>query len=333
MKNWKPVRKFFQKSPTLVFMNAINKRLEIQKDRAWDIEKDLPWFLGCDVRCDLVPIDENFALLPGITARERLVLGQGIGILAAKAISEHERVLNLLKDKCWARTLGEGEASSDLFEMGEQFFTEEAKHSQAFARYVEKFAHAHHVSVDELNAYLPQYDENSFITSLYKLDAQLGGKALWWTVAATEEESIELYKSLHAKKDHIDPLFYTLNRLHFEEEVRHSSYAYDILKLKPRSFFAGLLQRSDFLFSRVLQAAWLFKQLRRFRGISALGHHDPFFAELGAILDKMNSQPLFRQMVCLYKHTEHISLMLNPQKHKKIKKALLLHNVLNLGDL
>ena len=97
-------------------------------------------------------------------------------------------------------------------------------------RFLSIFAKETNVSVSELQSLLPVLDKSK-IESLFRVNGVVGGQALWWVVAAVEEESIMVYRHLHKFKKDLDPLYYELHRKHFEEETRHAAYAFLMLDL------------------------------------------------------------------------------------------------------
>lgn len=309
--------------------SSILRKYQVQVQHQWDLEADLPWQDGIAAGMDLLPVEEDFGLLK-LNPSQQKCLSLALGIIAASAISEHERILCELKDSCWERLVSKKKYPFAMKHLGEQFFSEEKKHSQAFGKYLSLFASAHNVSLEELKACLPAYDSR-FLISLYKLDARLGGKALWWTVAATEEESIELFKLMANKEASTDPLFYKLNRLHFEEEVRHSSYAFEMLKSDDKTSWPGRkYQQASFMLAKTLQTIWIFQQLHQFKKIKNLRQRHPFFEEISQLVEEIETISSGHKIKALFTKTSYISMMLNPQKHKRIQQEIKRQKAFNL---
>jgi predicted metal-dependent hydrolase len=205
-----------------------------------------------------------------------------------------------------------------------QFFLEEAIHASAFQRYLDMAATELNLTKAELASFLPKYKRNSLPGILYALEARLGGKAIWWTVAATEEESIRLFQKIASHKKTTDPLFFELNRLHFLEESRHSSFSYKMLK----SHSSSPVKKFSYVTSRILQTIWLYHELKQFRKVKQFAYRHPILFKISRLVEKVEALT-FREKIRLFMHEiSYTKMMTRPEEHPRLKKALERENVI-----
>jgi len=280
---------------------------------------DLPWHHGVDLSAQLLPVDAAMVERLQLSEEEKLTTSWALGLLAASAISAHEKILYGLKD-VWLKA-----RAKELWnETAEKFFAEEAEHCKAYSRYIDMSASAFNLTTEELRSFLPEYRTNSFITWLYRIESALGGQAVWWTVAITEEESIHLFRRIARSQD-TDPLYYEINRLHFQEEVRHSSFSYKMLSLA-----APFVSRLSYRVSRVLQVYWLIQQLRRMRRVTRFSARHPMlrtWSDIVKRIDRLSPKEKF-QLIC--RDTSYLVMMLNPRRHPRIQRQLKAQGPLSL---
>lgn len=276
-----------------------------------DFETGIPWSRGVDLTKDLLPVDSEGAFLSGLSAEERRAVSWALGLLAASAIKEHERVLNQLRKVACPHATPESR----------KFFLEEAIHSKAFERFLSLSAEALNLTLAELSDFLPQYDRRSLPGMLHALEAKLSGNAIWWTVATTEEESIKLYQKLLPQRGSTDPVFFQLNRLHFLEEARHSSFSYEMIRMKARGI-SRVFRRTSFLTSRVLQLIWLAGALRRFRRIHRYKNRHPLLATIAGIVDRMDTLSFPARMRILFHDLSYTKMMVRPESHSRLRRAI-----------
>ncbi len=298
----------------------LGRKLALQTHMEWDILKDIDWSQGVDLDKDLLPLSplaKEFTERHEISTRS---VSWMFGLLATSAISEHERVLNDLHNT-WESGLRKDFASLQLLQLGNQFFKEEMKHSEAFKMYLEHSAIFLNLKIGELKSFLPRYTESSLAARLYRKDLMTGGSALWWTVATTEEESIELFRMLNKNADRTDPLFYQLNKLHYEEEIRHSSFSYMMI-----DFYSSKQSRSrnisSYLLARSLQTVWVCQQLKRLRNVHQFADRHPYLSEMSRFVKTLEEVPFFRKMKLLYQDNGYVSMMLKPENHMRIRKQI-----------
>lgn len=282
----------------------------VQEEKQWDLERDLPWDAFETTR-PLLPDCRALAEALALTPAEELACSQLLGLMAVQAISEHEKILGVVRELCWRRPLARLDAGEDVVKLGEQFFKEEAKHSLAFARYVETFARGRGIGVEELRAVLPSYRARSWSTGLFLLNSLCGGRAIWWLVMITEEESLALFRDIRSRKAEIEPLFYALNQHHFEEEIRHSSYAPLMLRMLGTS-------RLDFLLAEALHRVWVLRQLFRLRRLRRGSETSGFHAELRSVLAKFQRLPWRRRLALVATKIPYVSQLMQPRRHKAI---------------
>ena len=301
------------------------KMLRAQQALAWDPEHDLSWN-ELDTSKLLVRVDQDIAATLNLTATEQVTLSQLLGLMAVQTISQHENVLNCVKAECWEQPLAKKSTASDFLQLGEQFFEEESKHGAAFARYVSLFAERMGISKVSLASILPKFESTSWITRLFLLNCRYSAGAVWWMVMITEEESLELYRRLAAfsQTAAIDPLFYRLNELHYEEEHRHLSYAPMMLRRLRESSSRGarLLSKFDFLVSEALYRVWLVEQFLRLRKVLRTKDSHPFLSGVKAIVKKFEDLSWKHKIAVLKATVFSSDSMFFPKRHRAIQNEL-----------
>ncbi|WPU64209.1 hypothetical protein [Peredibacter starrii] len=286
----------------------------------YDFDKDIPWNQGLTLSQTLLPIPANCSFINELTKNEKHAASWVLGLLAASAIKEHEKVLNQMRTICFER---EPKAKNNhAFAMeGKQFFLEEAVHSAAFSRFLDMTAKELNLSREELSSFLPSFDKKSLVARLYAFEGLLGGKAIWWTVAATEEESIRLFQQMAPHKNHTDSVFFSLNRLHFLEESRHSSFSYEMLSM-PEQSWRRPITRLSFAVSRILQTIWLIGELKRFRKVSQFQDRHPILKSMNQVVEKIDVLPFKSKLKLIFNEISYIKMMTQPEKHPRLKKTL-----------
>lgn len=291
----------------------------LQEEKQWDIDTDIPW-ASLDPTKPLLPRVPAFTAALGLTADEELAFSQVLGLMAVQAISEHEKVLGAVKERCWTKPLSGVGTPDDVAHLGEQFFREEAKHAEAFGRYVAGYAAALGVELADLKSILPTYDRDSLTTRLFALNSALGGRAMWWLVMITEEESLALFRRLRDAEGDVDPLFYELNRQHFDEEIRHMSYAPLMLRhLSSGAWpFQRYIMQFDYLTAEVLHVAWLLKQMTRLKRVHLLRAKHPAFARLSDVMRKFEALSWTHRLGMILGGIPYASEALNPRRHRAV---------------
>ncbi|WP_127716028.1 hypothetical protein [Halobacteriovorax sp. HLS] len=300
------------------------RQLQIQKKKSWDFDKDIHWEMGIDLNKSLLPLDNNRALFPNASQEELKVISQLMGLIVASTISQLEEVACKLKVPVWEKFLNKHPVNPELFALGEQFFEEEKKHARTFKRYINMFASEVNIDPDDLSSILPS-SENSSIEKIYTLNSNMGGMAMWWLISAVEEEAILFYHFLHEVKDSVDPLYYQIHRCHFEEEVRHKSYAQMMLEVH-KEFESGpvsqMFKKVDFITAEVLNMTWTFKQLLKVKKLKKYKNHHQFFATLSKSIDHISNMSYYQLMHTLFNSTPYISHTLHLSEHKHVKEML-----------
>ena len=194
------------------------KQITVQRKLNWDLEQDINWSQGVDMSKTFLPLGEIEELFPDASLEQFIALSQWLGLAVNCAISEAEDALPELKQKVWRDVLDEFPVNPEMYELGEMFFEEEAKHSKAFKRYQSTFCQSQGIDPEVLDLILPKY-YGTFYQSAVTSNALSGGHMFWWVVAEIEEVSISIYKNIHQDRELIDPLFYELHRKHLEEEA------------------------------------------------------------------------------------------------------------------
>ncbi len=302
----------------------LSRQLHIQKRLAWDLEKRIPWSLGIDLSAPLLPVGNFHTILPKLTAEQHLVLSQLIGLIVASTISQLEQVAFDLKGPTWESVLNRFPVNPEMYDLGSQFFKEEQKHSVVFNRYLALFADAVNVDPEDFMKLLPQ-GHSSFAKKVYALNSNLGGMAMWWLIAAVEEESLAIFRQMQPHQSTLDPLYYQIHRAHFEEELRHKSYATLMLNLFDE--FASVtcrlvFQKLDFMLAECLNLTWTLSQLVKLKGFRKIRHHHPFFKTLESLLDVIGERSPLQLLHVLRNETPFISNHLQLGRYDHIQSLL-----------
>lgn len=267
----------------------------------------IPWESGVDLSRNLLPVDESGLFIQGLSEDEKHAFSWVLGLLASSAIKEHEKVLFSLRSVAYPEKGIEGS----------QFFLEEGLHSAAFQKFLDASAQELNLTPEELSEFLPKFKKNSLITRLYALEARLGGRAIWWTVAATEEESIRLFQKLRPHEASTDPVFFELNHAHFLEESRHSSFSYKMLR-KP----GGKIAKASFAFSRILQTIWLLSELKSFRKVRLLRHRHPMLEHMARLSEKIDSLSFLKKLRLVFQDISYTRMLTHPETHPRLMRAV-----------
>lgn len=302
----------------------LSRLLHIQKVKGWDLEQDFNWSAGVDLSKHLLPLDNNAILFPNASAEQRLVISQFMGLIVASTIAQLEEVANRLKGPTWEKVLDKYPVNPEMYDLGEHFFEDETKHSQTFNRYIDLFAKEVNVEPGLLKEFLPS-TKDSMLKHIYRLNSLAGGMAIWWLIAAVEEESILFYELIRNVKDQVDPLYYQIHRLHYEEEIRHKSYANLMLQLNKdfsKAPTALILQKIDFIIAEVLNISWTFNQLFKTKKLKQLAGKHEFFDTLSGLTDSLHGLNSFDILRTLFTTAPYISNTLNLSEHSKLKEMM-----------
>lgn len=296
---------------------ALALQVRRQKKHAWDLEKAIPWDTSIQTNKPLLPLDEDAIAFPGASAEQRLALSQLSGLIINSTIAEMENVIHGMKSTGWEKILKSYPVNPELWELGELFFLEEAKHALAFERYNELFCNAMGIDPEDLARLVPKAYGSLFLKAI-SLNAQLGGHAFWWVVGSVEEVSLLFYRQLHESRQNVDPLYYIVHQKHMEEEARHHNYAFLMLELieQKRATFHKIFHRStDLLLSQVFSTTWIVAELHKIFTARELRKKNPFFEVLASalpLLEKMSYVELAKK---LFISAPYVSLMINTKNH------------------
>lgn len=303
---------------------ALSRILERQKKLAFDFEKSINWNAGIDLTRYFVPLDNANLVFPSASQEQRLVLSQYLGLVIAQTFAEMEIALVQAKDRVWKKNLARYPVNPEFEALGDQFFTEEEKHSRMYKRYLHSFAQSTGVEYDELVKILPSVS-GSLLHKTLMLNSDFGGHALWWVLILIEEISILIFKQIKPFKDGIDPLYYEIHKKHFEEEVRHSPYSYWMIEhlYKRNKSPANLFfRKTDLLLAQALEITWAFSSLSRIRNTYGLRKKHPFFATLNScipLLIKISPVEVIRR---LFVTAPFVSLMFNHGAHDDFQNLI-----------
>ena len=296
------------------------------REHNWDLEESIDWSLGIDMSCPFVSLDEHAFLFPGASKEQRLAISQMMGIVIAASIFEMEECLIRIKSECFLKPFSRYPVSPEFLDLGEQFFAEEVKHSTAFKRYYDMFSVGVGVDPDDFLKILPRI-HNSKTESFLRFHSNQGGHAFWWIVAIVEQEFLSIYRNLKPNKDILDPLYFRLHHLHFEEEARHAPFPLfmlDFLNETETKPLHLLFKNFDLVCAQVLQSTWTLMSLQKLKSIKRFKGQDPFFDVLISTIPFLEKQNMFKTIYSLITKAPYTSTFLNPagtQKILKIAKA------------
>jgi hypothetical protein len=295
------------------------EHLALQKKLAWDVETCVPWSIGVDTNKLLLPLDDSNIAFPGASAEQVVALSQLMGLIVNATISEMEDCLPKLKQYAWDDVIKKYPVNPEFIELGEQFFTEEAKHASAFKKYLNAFCTAHGVDVEDLDLLLPKAFGSHFQASIIR-NAKAGGQAFWWVVSNVEEVSINIFQGIYRNRQSVDPLYYQLHKRHLEEESRHANYAYLMIELMKHAE-PGLRgwwhRKTDFTWAQLVAAPWVITELYKFFKVKDLQHKSEFFKVLASCIPLFESMSQSEKIKRLFVAAPYVSWILNPN-HRKL---------------
>jgi hypothetical protein len=304
---------------------SLSEQIENQKKHAWCMDRDIHWEKGIAGDKYFVPLDEKNIAFPGASEEQKIVISQLLGLIINQTISEMESSLPKLKLLAWENKLKKYPINPEMIELGELFFQEEKKHAQSFHKFQEFFCHQNHIDPKDLNKLLPQAINSNFLNAII-WNAQNGGSAFWWLVAAVEEVSINIYKTINQKRSEIDPLFFELHKKHTEEEIRHENYAFLMLELdhlERRGLSERLIKKTDLLIAETVSVPWILTELTKIFRVKVLKNHSPFFQILESCLPLLEKTSATQLIKALIFTTPYISWVVNPihrRKHLQLAK-------------
>jgi hypothetical protein len=312
----------------------LQKQAEQQKAHAWDLKKDIHWEWGVDLTKPLVPLETQNLLFPNISQEERVILSQVMGLIINTCVFEMEECLMRLRPIAWTSIIKKYPVNPEFVELGDLFFEEERKHSQAFKIYLLKFCEALDIEPEKLQQLLPIV-ERTKSEKLLENNLKNGGEAFWWIVAIVEQEFLHLYRCLKPFKGQIDPLYYELHEKHFEEEARHASFPYMLLQIIHRRRFKPSIwprqrwfyPKTGLVFAQTILTTWTFASLQRLKKIKKLKHKHSFFDGFQKLLPQLEQQSLPSLLSHMLKRAPYVSELLNTQHHPKILKFAEKHSV------
>jgi len=190
-----------------------------------------------------------------------------------------------------------------------------------FKRFLLLFSKTTGLAPEELDGLLPAVS-GTMLERALELHSGLGGHALWWVLTLVEEVSISIYREMRPSRARLDPLYHEIHWRHFQEEVRHSPYAYLMLEnlyRRDRSALGGLFKRTDFLVAQALEVSWALVSLSRLRNAERLRKRHPFYATLARLMPLLRGRSPFRLLRSLFVSAPFVSLLLNPNHHEDLQ--------------
>jgi hypothetical protein len=302
--------------------NSLSRQDQIQADRAWDIDRDIPWTHLIDEKKGLLPLDADALVFPGASAEQRLVISQYLGLVINSTISEMEGVIHHLKHHAWETWLDEFPVNPEMRQLGETFFAEEEKHSLAFDRYNEKFVSQLHLPPEVLSRLMPKAFGSFFLKAI-DLNARAGGAAFWWVVSAVEEVSIEIYRQMHQHEPSLEPLFFCVHRKHLEDEARHRNYAFLMLELgakRPAGLIRRALWQTDLLWAQAWTTSWVLAELARVFEVRKIKSQHEWIRTLQSTLPLMRKLGPVEILKRFFVNSPYVSHVLNPHHHRHTVK-------------
>ncbi len=307
------------RKPTNIYdYEGLRRQTSFQKKGQWDLELDIKWEIGIDQFRGLLPMDNEYIGFPGASDEQKLALSQFMGLTINATISEMEDVAFGIRKVAWKDILDSYPVNPEMYQLGEEFFKEELKHSQAFRRYNRMFSEKVNVTDSELAELMPSAYGSIFRKAILK-NAQDGGHAFWWVVAAVEEIALLIYQGMRPHRAAIDPLFYHVHKKHFEEESKHTNYAFlmlDLIKERNRSIKHIVHQKTDLVYSELFSTSWVLTEIQKIFRVQKYAHRHEFFQVLKSclpLLEKMTKPQLIQRM---FVSAPYLSFVLNPKRHK-----------------
>lgn len=255
-----------------------------------------------------------------------------MGLIVNSTIAEMEDVAYQMRGVAWREVLSAYPINPEMFLLGEQFFEEERKHARLFKRFNDRFCELAGIDPLDLDLLLPKAYGSAFYAAT-KANAERGGYSFWWVVALVEEVSLLIYQQIYRHRKSIDPLYYQVHRLHFEEESRHTNYAFMMLKViqkRNRGLRQKLHQKIDLVHSEIYSTAWIVSELAKVFDAEKLAHKHEFFAILSSCLPLLRSLPLGDLIRRIFVTAPYISLVLNRNYHRLTLETARAHGAFKL---
>jgi len=312
--------------------HGLRNQAEYQEAHAWDIDHDIPWHLNIDMEKQFLPLDRDSVAFPDASYEQRLVLSQFMGLLVNATIAEMEDVAVKIRDIAWRKALDSYPVNPEMYALGEQFFTEEAKHSQLFKKFNNLFCESNNIDPKELDRLLPKAYGSQFQKAIIK-NAKAGGHAFWWVVAMVEEVALLIYQNLYKDRKSVDPLYFQIHKKHFEEESKHTNYAFlmlDLIKTRNKSLKQKVHNKLDLLYSELFSIPWIVSELNRVKLVKDFSEHNEFFKILNSCLPLMQNLSTHELTSRLFVSAPYVSLILNKHHHKLSAATALSHKAISI---
>jgi hypothetical protein len=289
---------------------SLRRQIAIQRERAWDLDRDIPWRTPIDRSRYFLPLDRSAIAFPGASEEQRRAISQLLGLVINGTIAEMESVIFKMKDIAWNQLLREYPVNPEMRELGERFCEDTGVDPSALARL------------------LPKAFRSLFLRGTIA-NAQSGGFAFWWVVAVAEEVSIDIYRQIHSHRDAMDPLYHLVHKKHLEDESRHRNYAFLMLRLahdraqqdRFASPFRHLRRKTDLLLAQALSSGWVISELTKIFEVRHLRGEHPFFDVLASCLPLLQSVPPLELFRRLFVSAPYISYLLNTRNQRATIEA------------
>ncbi len=312
--------------------HGLRHQLQDQKQHVWDLDQDISWNTGIDMSKGFLPLDQDSIAFPNATYEQKLALSQFMGLVVNSTISEMEDVAVKIRDIAWRKILDSYPVNPEMYELGEQFFAEEAKHSSLFQKFNEMFCQTNNIDPQELNIILPRAYGSRFQKAIIK-NAKSGGHAFWWIVAMVEEVALLIYQNLYKDRKSIDPLYFVIHKKHFEEESKHTNYAFlmlDLIKKRNNQAKQKIHNRFDLIYSELFSIPWIITELKRVLLVKDFSERNDFFKRLNSCIPLIKNLSTLELANRLFVSAPYISLILNKHYHRLSKKAAKSHRALSI---
>jgi len=312
--------------------NNLRNQLEYQKSHVWNLEDDIPWSLKIDMEKGFLPLDKDSIAFPNASSKQNLALSQFMGLLVNSTVAEMEDVAVKIRDVAWRQVLDSYPVNPEMYKLGEQFFAEEAKHSLLFKKFNQMFCESNNIDPKELDMLLPKAYGSQFQKAIIK-NAKAGGHAFWWVVAMVEEVALLIYQNLYKDRKQIDPLYFQIHKKHFEEESKHTNYAFlmlDLIKTRNKSLKQKVHSKFDLIYSELFSIPWIISELRKIQNVRNFASRNDFFYTLNSCLPLMKNLSTIDLTKRLFVSAPYVSLILNKHHHKLSAQTASSHRAFSL---
>ena len=309
--------------------------LKTQQASNWDLETAIRWKQPIDFDRPLAALDKNAFLFPGLGSEQRLALSHWMGLVICACIYEMEEFLERTKHLSWTSYMNQCPVNPEFENLGEQFFLEEIKHSQAFRRFLTKYCQEAGIDEELLISFLPQIG-GTLLGKAVELELHGHGSGFWWLVSIAEQQFLHIYQVLKPHQSSLDPLYYSLHEKHFEEEARHISFPFYMLKyFQTRSHashwmsgkVAPWISKMALMYAQASNFSLIFLSFEKFKKLKDVKKHHPLFEALSSLEPQIESLSRSKMLWRLFTRTPYFSPLINVKAFPALQKKAKLFGV------